>query len=146
MVSKIRSGVGMSFCMPRVYFKALARLRRILRGGICRFSSFRSDAIVDAVHSVSLGAMSATIVVALGFHSVAHDPAAALRAGRGKGMDGAFEAVENVGLPGGDDLERLVVVVPADFARRHGFPPLRSSRPYNRLSSCFALCSFTFRV
>jgi hypothetical protein len=35
-------------------------------------------------------------------------------------MHGAFEAVEHVPLAGGDDLERLVVVVPAYLASAHG--------------------------
>jgi hypothetical protein len=35
-------------------------------------------------------------------------------------MDGAFETIEYVGPAGSDHLERFVVLVPADFATRHG--------------------------
>jgi hypothetical protein len=58
--------------------------------------------------------------------------AAAVLARRCQPMDSALEAVEHVSLASGDDLERLVVVVPADLAHRHGGCPviarLRDSR------------------
>src|SRR5262245_17909740 len=41
-------------------------------------------------------------------------------AGRRERMDRAFEAVERVALARQHDLERLVVIVTADFASRHG--------------------------
>src|SRR5262249_45221205 len=55
----------------------------------------------------------------LRLHAVADDPAAAVVAARGEGVDRALEAVERVG-GAVDHLERLVVVVAADFAARHG--------------------------
>jgi len=51
---------------------------------------------------------------------MADDLASAMRAGRGQGMDGALKAVEDMRLPGDLDFERFIIVVPADFAFRHG--------------------------
>jgi hypothetical protein len=57
---------------------------------------------------------------AFGLHPVAYDFATAVFTGRGKPVDGAFEAVEGIGVSGGDDLEGEVVVVAADLALSHG--------------------------
>jgi hypothetical protein len=51
---------------------------------------------------------------------MADDLAPAMRARRGQGMDGALKAVDDMRLPGHFDFERFIVVVPADFAFRHG--------------------------
>jgi hypothetical protein len=48
------------------------------------------------------------------------DLAAAVTADGSHPVDGALEAVEDVALAGGDDLEGEVVVVAAHFASRHG--------------------------
>src|SRR5690606_1454258 len=52
---------------------------------------------------------------------MADDPAIAVRTVRCQRMDRALEAVEGVGAAVLRDLERLVVVVAADVALRHGF-------------------------
>src|SRR5690606_15360047 len=51
---------------------------------------------------------------------VADDLAAAVLADRCHPVDGALEAVEHVPLAGRDDLEGLVVLVPAHLTSRHG--------------------------
>jgi hypothetical protein len=50
---------------------------------------------------------------------MAYDPNAAGPAMRGEGVDGALEAVEEMGLTVGDDLERTLVVIVADFTLVH---------------------------
>src|SRR5687768_5020924 len=47
------------------------------------------------------------------------DPAAAVVADRRELVDRALEAVERMGCPGGHDLEREIIVVPADLAPGH---------------------------
>src|SRR5262245_3453333 len=51
------------------------------------------------------------------------DPDAALGARRRKCVDRALEAVERMLLAVLDELERLVIVVAASLAPRHGFDP-----------------------
>src|SRR5215216_2522209 len=63
------------------------------------------------------GAVSAAVEATLHFDAVADDLAATVLAHRRQPVGGTLEAVEDVMLPGGDDLERLVVLVPAHFAR-----------------------------
>lgn len=64
--------------------------------------------------------MDATENPAAFLHAVADDPAAAARAVWREGVDGAFEAVEDVGFPAHNDLEALIVIVTAHFAFSHG--------------------------
>src|SRR5687767_8443710 len=63
--------------------------------------------------------MDAAKDLALLLDPVANDPAAAARAGRCQRVDRTFKAVEHVRLPSQDDLERLIVIIPADFAFGH---------------------------
>src|SRR5688500_305084 len=56
---------------------------------------------------------------AIGFHAVANDLAMAVAAFRSERVNRALEAVEGVGCVVLDYLERLVIVVPADFTSRH---------------------------
>jgi hypothetical protein len=84
-------------------------------------SVLRSSPILDASHTGLPGAVRAAIEFALRFHAVADDLAVAMLADRRERMDCAFEAVECVGWPlGEDNLEGLIVLVPADFAPWHG--------------------------
>jgi hypothetical protein len=53
------------------------------------------------------------------FDAVADYPAIAVRANRGQRVDCAFEAIEGVTLPAHNDFKRLVILVLANFARRH---------------------------
>jgi len=60
------------------------------------------------------------------FQSVPNDPDAAMGARRRHCLDGALETIEGVPFAVSDDLECLIVVVPADFTLSHFFlPPLR---------------------
>jgi len=63
----------------------------------------------------SAGARGATVDFALLFDAVPDDPAAAMRALRGKGLDGAFKAVKNVGVTLNGDFQGFIVFVAADF-------------------------------
>src|SRR5205085_7715152 len=76
-------------------------------------------AISHLVLAGVLRAVGATVESPVGFHAVAYDLAVTVRALRRECMDGAFEAVECVGLAITNDLECLVVVVSADVACGH---------------------------
>ena len=69
--------------------------------------------------SVGARAVDAAEDLAFFLHAVADDPTAAARAAWRERVDGAFEAVEGVALSAEDHLERLVVVVSADFTLSH---------------------------
>ena len=53
------------------------------------------------------------------FEPMPNDATFAMTASRCQGMDGAFEAIENVLLAGHNDFKRLVIVVSAVFTCRH---------------------------
>ena len=57
--------------------------------------------------------MIATVEGSILLEAVSQNPAAAVLAVRGKGMDGAFEAIERMFFSHDHNLERLVVVVAA---------------------------------
>jgi len=82
--------------------------------------------------------MGATIQRPLGLDPMADDLASAMRAGRGQGMDGAFKAVEDMRFAGHLDFEGFIVVVPADFAFRHGRFSFRRLQ-FTQLTAAFAL-------
>jgi hypothetical protein len=54
-----------------------------------------------------------------GFGTMADDPTSTMGTDRCQLLNSAFEAIEDVPTPGGNDLESEVVVVAADFADRH---------------------------
>jgi hypothetical protein len=66
-----------------------------------------------------LRAMRATEEFAVSFHAVTDDLAVTVAAFRRERVNGALETVEHMGCVVLNDLERLVVVVAADFARGH---------------------------
>src|SRR5262245_29060466 len=72
------------------------------------------------------------------FDSMADDVCATIRASWCEGLDCTFEAIECVGAAIHGYLERLVVIVPASFAFRHGGLRFRGLRlmpvHYSRLS------------
>lgn len=63
--------------------------------------------------------MSAAKHLSIRLDTVADDAAAAIFACGREPVNGAFEAVENVGFVIHDDCERLIVDVPAGMAFRH---------------------------
>ena len=63
--------------------------------------------------------MNAAIDLPIGFHTVPHDPAVAVRADRRQCVDRAFEAIECVMFSGYDHFKRLVIIILANFAFRH---------------------------
>jgi hypothetical protein len=63
--------------------------------------------------------MRAAINLALRFQAVSHDPALAMRALRGQGVDRALETVEGHRAATLRHAERLVVVVTANITARH---------------------------
>jgi hypothetical protein len=67
--------------------------------------------------------MCAAEHLAVGLDPVPNHAAFAVRALGRQRMNRAFEAVEHVSRPAGDDLERLVVVVSANFANCHSALP-----------------------
>jgi hypothetical protein len=79
-----------------------------------------SNPIVNSDDARLLRAVGAAIEGALRFDAMADDPALTVRTRRRERMNCAFEAIENVGLPGVNDFEGLVVIVPADLALGHG--------------------------
>jgi hypothetical protein len=68
-------------------------------------------------------AVSAAVEATLDLDSVADDLATTVLADRGQPVGRTLEAVEDVMLSGGDDLEGLVVLVSAYFAPTHEEPP-----------------------
>src|SRR5919198_1209237 len=80
----------------------------------------RSDPVRGGRHAGQPGAIGTAVEAEAGLDPVADDPAAAVLADRRQRVDGALEAVEGVARPLRDDLERLVVVVAANLAARHG--------------------------
>jgi hypothetical protein len=63
--------------------------------------------------------MNATIDLPVGFHTVPHDPAVAVRADRRQCVDRAFETIECVMFSGYDHFKRLVIFILANFACSH---------------------------
>ena len=69
------------------------------------------------------GAMCAAVILPMGLHAVAENSAMAMTARWGERMNCTFEAVERVHRATDQDVEALVVFVPAQLARGHVFPP-----------------------
>jgi hypothetical protein len=71
-------------------------------------------------HALLPRTVGATVERALRLDPVADDFAAAMLAQRSELVNGALEAVERMGLSGGDDLEGAIVVVATDLTPSHG--------------------------
>src|SRR5215472_18344203 len=63
--------------------------------------------------------MRAAEEAAADFHSMANDPASAVLANRGHGLNGALETVECVPRAGSNHFKTLVVVISTDFTNCH---------------------------
>src|SRR3954467_7142659 len=74
----------------------------------------------DAAH---FSAVVAAVHLAAGFNAVTDDVAIAVVAFGRQRVDRALETVERVTFTLGDDLERFLVIVAADFAACHGSSP-----------------------
>jgi hypothetical protein len=61
--------------------------------------------------------------LALVLDAVADNPATTVGAQRRQGVDSALKRIERVVGPLGGHCERLVVIIPADFANCHDPPP-----------------------
>src|SRR5581483_9519835 len=85
----------------------------------------RSDAVAGGLHARAMGAVRTAEERAIRLHAMTDDPTSAVVAGGRERVDRALEAVEHVPLALGDDLNRLVVVVPAHLAFGHDCSPLR---------------------
>ncbi len=85
-------------------------------------------AIAHVGHARLVRAVRAAEGPPLGLGAVPDHAAPAVGAARRERLDRALEAVEHVALPGGLDLERLVVLVPADLARPRHRSPSRALR------------------
>src|SRR5688572_26636646 len=85
---------------------------------------------MDAADAGFAGTMRAAIKGALRLDAVADDFAIAVLAFWGERVNCAFKAVKIVRLPHDGDLQRFVVIVPANFTFVHTSPPsiLRSRR------------------
>jgi hypothetical protein len=82
-----------------------------------------SIAVAEAFVALMLGAMHAAEDGVTMLHAMTDDAAAAMRADRREGGDGAFEAVEDERAAAHGDLEALVVVIAALRAFAHGDAP-----------------------
>src|SRR5512143_3820155 len=78
------------------------------------------DPVAGALHAGLGGAAGAAEEAAARLDAVADDLTSAVPALGSQGVDGAFEAVEDVRLSRDLDLEGFVVIVSADFADCHG--------------------------
>src|SRR5438874_2484951 len=76
-------------------------------------------AVGDALHALLARAVGAAVDRSVRLDAVPDDPAVAVIAGRREGVDRALEGVERVRLAVADDLERLVVLVPAYLTLAH---------------------------
>ena len=85
----------------------------------CRSSHVNLDAIFQFRFAGFSGAVDAAENLSVGFNTVSHNPAVALRANRRQRVDRALEAVERVVLPANDHFKRLVIFVFANFAYSH---------------------------
>jgi len=85
----------------------------------CSKAAVRLDAILQSCFAGRARAMDAAIDFPVGFHTVPHDPAIAVRAYRRERMDRAFKAIECVMLSGYDHFKRLVIFIFANFACSH---------------------------
>ena len=65
--------------------------------------------------SMLAGTVSTAIKHTLRLHSVADDPAAAMGAGRRQGVDGTFEAIEDMRLTVDPNFKAFIVHIPTDF-------------------------------
>ena len=79
-----------------------------------------SGTIAQFGNAFLLGAVSTAEDRVVFFDSMTDDVRAAIRASRCKGLDGTFETIECVAAAIQGYLERLVLVVTAGFAFRHG--------------------------
>jgi hypothetical protein len=66
-------------------------------------------------HTFVVGATRAAIKIAVGFHTVTDNFAAAVFALGRQGVNGAFKAVEKMRCAILDDFQRLIVIVTANF-------------------------------
>src|SRR5262245_53921972 len=82
-----------------------------------------SDAIFKAFHARTSRTMSATVERAGCFDAMPDNTTPAVRTCWSERVDGAFQTVKRVCAPGAHHLERLVVIVAADFADCHHPPP-----------------------
>ena len=79
----------------------------------------RLNAILDFADPFLIRTVNAAVEVPVRFDPVANDSAPAVTAGRGQGMDRTFEAVEAVRFSRHHHIERLVIVVSANFTNAH---------------------------
>jgi hypothetical protein len=79
----------------------------------------RLNSVLQRCFAGGTRAMNAAIDLPIGFHTVPHDPAVAVRADRRQRVDRAFEAIECVMFSGYDHFKRLVIFILANFACSH---------------------------
>jgi hypothetical protein len=79
-----------------------------------------SSPIAQGCRSYMFGAMRAAVNRVVLFDAVTDDLAAAMGAGRRQRVDGALKRIERVRLAVHGDLERLVIIVAANFTL-HGY-------------------------
>lgn len=77
--------------------------------------------------SPSVGAVGAAIEDSVRFYSVTDYLTAAVRAGRGQGMNRTLKTVESVGPSRHSDLKGFVILIPAGFTMSHCRTPFSRS-------------------
>jgi hypothetical protein len=84
-----------------------------------------SNTIAQFRNTFLLGAVSTAKDRVVFFDSMTNDVGAATRAGRGKSLNGTFETIECMAGAIHGYLERLVIIITASFAFRHGVPLIK---------------------
>lgn len=85
-------------------------------------SIWKSDAVAYTTGTPKGGTVGAAEDGITSFHAVADDFAVAVRADRGKEVDGAFEGVEDEVFSAGDDFEGFIIFVSAGGTFTHKRP------------------------
>jgi hypothetical protein len=80
-----------------------------------------SRPVFEGIYTVMLGAMGAAEHHATGrLDAMPDNPAAAMGAGWGEGVDGALKAVKRVGFAAYNHLKTFIILVAANFTHAHG--------------------------
>jgi hypothetical protein len=121
--------------------------RKIGKHKACEFSLSLLDLATPSAYTVSgshnpelIGAVGTAIDRFVGLDAMPDNPAPAVSAHRGQGMNGALKAIESMRFAIHDDIERLVVLIAASFTACHDWflsihkvdGARRSSRRFHR--------------
>ena len=83
-----------------------------------------SHPVSHLVNSLEVSTMRAAIKLSVTLDAVSYDSTPTMQAGRSKGLDGTFEAVERIAPSLHDNIKTLVVVIVAYLANSHSGSPV----------------------